>query len=149
MCDAIEYQHNSRRQFVYFTNPYARLPLRRRSGSITLSAWGRRRDEPGSLPRGGWANRDSILAGQWDRWFPHPVQIAAQRFLIRDIHGSSHWYQVTPGHWIQGLLATEGDEVRVYVVTLTPGMPDAIHERWPRLVSKTDAAARHVHPPDT
>jgi len=147
MCDAVEYQYNNKRQFVYFINPYACLPVRKRSGDDILQTWGRRRDEPGSLPRGGWANHDSIHAGRWDRWFPRPVQIAAQRFLVRDIHGSTQWYPVTRGHWLQGLLATEGDEIRLYIVTLTPGMPDAIHERWPRLVSKTDKATQYIKLP--
>jgi len=36
--------------------------------------------------------------------------------------------------WIQGLIAHNGNERRIYVVTITPVMEDAVHDRWPRVM---------------
>jgi len=46
-----------------------------------------------------------------------------------------HWYDLTRGQWIQGLVARHRQERRLYVVTLEPEMEDAIHTRWPRIMS--------------
>jgi hypothetical protein len=51
------------------------------------------------------------------------------------MEGVSHWFDVTPGKWIQGLVARWEHERRVYVVTITPELEDAVHDRWPRIVS--------------
>jgi DNA polymerase-4 len=115
--------------------PRARLPVRRRGGGLLLLPWGRRPRQRGALPDGGWARLESIRAGEWDRWFPRPVKLLLQRFAERDHLGEVRWYEVTRGHWVQGLLAREGEERRVYVVTLAPTRLDATCDRWPRILS--------------
>ncbi len=55
--------------------------------------------------------------------------------MEKDIEGKSHWFTLTSGQWVQGLLAQQGSEQRVYVVTILPEMPEAVHPRWPRIVS--------------
>jgi hypothetical protein len=120
---------------TYFPNPKARLPVRRRDGGIDLLPWGRRKHQAGRLPLGGWARLESIYAGRWDRWFPIPVKICASQFMEKDIEGNSHWFDITPGKWIQGLVARHDHERRVYVVTITPELESAVHERWPRIMS--------------
>ncbi len=45
--------------------------------------------------------------------------------MEKDIEGGSHWYDLTPGKWVQGLVAHWDNERRVYVVTITPEMEDA------------------------
>ncbi len=146
MCDAVEYSREGRHLQVFFTSPWARLPVLPRQGRVVRLTWGRRRDEPGTLPRGGWAGLDDIQAGRWDAWQPRPVRLAVRRFRVRDIHDSPHWHPVTAGQWLQGLLACHEDEQRVYVVTLTPRMPDAIYERWPRLVTRPDSSRTSTLP---
>lgn len=37
--------------------------------------------------------------------------------MEKDIEGVSHWFVVTPGIWIKGLVAHWNDEQYVYVVT--------------------------------
>jgi len=103
-----------------------------------MVAWGRRSDENGSLPLGGWARIESIRSGRWNRWQPRPVRLALNAFMEKDIEGQSHWFPLTEGQWVQGLLAQQGTEQRVYVVTITPQMPDAVHERWPRIITARD-----------
>lgn len=135
MCGGAYYLLNGEPQRVYFPNPQARLPVQRRDRESLLLPWGRRKQQPGNLPLGGWARLDSVYSGRWDRWFPKPVKIPLLSFMERDIEGISHWFDITPGHWIQGLLAQERNEIRIYVVTIEPEMESALHERWPRILA--------------
>ncbi len=135
MCGGVAYREGEREIRSYFPNPYAKLPVVKRRGGTALVAWGRRRDEPGQLPLGGWARLESIRAGVWDRWQPRPVRLQLEGFMEKDIEGASHWFELTSGQWVQGLLARRGNEQRVYVVTIQPQMAEAVHPRWPRIVS--------------
>ena len=38
----------------------------------TLITWGRRTDEMGNLPLGGWASLEAIQQGKWDYYLPRP-----------------------------------------------------------------------------
>ncbi len=135
MCGGVYYTHLSQDIRVYFPNPKAVLPVKTRSGTVELLPWGRRKEQKGALPLGGWARLDSIYAGRWDRWFPVPVKLPIKHFMEKDLEGHSHWYDLTRGQWIQGLVARNNHEQRVYVVTVEPELADAIHDRWPRLIS--------------
>lgn len=135
MCGGVYYISNGEEFRTYFPNPKACLPVRKRAGGIELLPWGRRKAQAGQLPLGGWARLDSIYAGRWDRWFPTPVKLMASQFMEKDIEGQSNWFDITPGKWIQGLIAHNNGERRVYVVTITPELEDATHERWPRILS--------------
>ena len=135
MCGGVEYTHEGNKLKIYFPDPRAHLPVRTRNGNIRLIPWGRRKKQTGPLPVGGWARLESIEKGQWDRWFPKPVKIIIDQFMEKDIENNSHWFELTKGQCIQGLLARSGNDTRVYVVTIAPEMPDAIHDRWPRIIS--------------
>ena len=135
MCGGVYYTHNGLDPRVYFPNPKARLPVRAKSGEIQLLPWGRRSEQPGHLPLGGWARLDTIYSGRWERWFPIPVKIPVKSFMEKDIEGHSHWYDLTRGKWLQGLVARDRYEQRVYVVTIEPEMEEASHSRWPRIMS--------------
>ena len=135
MCGGVYYSIDDQDVRVYFPNPKAQLPVRARSGNIRTLAWGRRHQQAGALPLGGWARLDGIYAGRWDRWFPVPVKIPVKSFMEKDLEGHSHWYDLTRGQWIQGLVARHRQERRIYVVTIEPELEDAIHERWPRIMS--------------
>lgn len=140
MCGGVKFSHDGELLTVYFPNPKAVLPVRLRNGEHQLLVWGRRKEEPGNLPPGGWARHESIKSGKWDRFFPKPVLIDVSDFMEKDNKGNSHWYPVIGGLAIQGLVARDGNEVRVYVVTITPKRQDQyqIHNRWPRIVQKPD-----------
>lgn len=135
MCGGVYYTFDGEDIRVYFPNPKAKLPVGMKGGSTVLLPWGRRKDQKGVLPLGGWARLDSIHAGRWDRWFPIPVKLHIKSFMEKDIIGSSQWFDLTKGKYIQGLVARDGHEQRIYVVTVDPGMTEAVHERWPRIVS--------------
>ncbi len=136
MCGGVEYQgKHGEMTRIYFPNPAATLPVKLRSGAILWVPWGRRREQVGRLPQGGWARLDSIHAGKWERHQPRPVIIPALRFMEKDENKNTHWFKVPAGAGLQGLLAADGDINRVYVVTVeTPPEYAYIHDRWPRLV---------------
>jgi len=135
MCGGVYYSIDGEEVRFYFQNPKARLPVRTRTGSTQLLAWGRRPEQAGELPLGGWARLDGIYSGRWDRWFPVPVKVPVSSFMEKDLEGHSRWYDLTRGQWIQGLVARYQHERRVYVVTVEPELADAIHDRWPRIMS--------------
>lgn len=134
MCGGVFYVHEGEEYRYYFPNPGAVLPVRTKSG-VVLMPWGRRKEQVGKLPAGGWARLDSIYAGRWERFFPVSVKIPVSQFMEKDIEDVSHWFDITKGKWIQGLVAREGAEQRVYIVTIVPEMPQAIHDRWPRILT--------------
>ncbi len=135
MCGGVYYLIEGQEVRTYFPNPKAQLPVKMRHGGVELLPWGRRKNQAGKLPLGGWARLDSIHGGRWDRFFPKPVKLMISQFMEKDIEGNSHWYDLTPGKWVQGLVARWDNERRVYVVTITPEHEDAVHERWPRILS--------------
>jgi len=135
MCGGAYFQYGDEFMRMYFPNPKAMLPVLKKDGSIELLPWGRRQKQPGFLPVTGWAKIESIYGGVWERYFPKPVKIPLLAFMEKDFEGNSHWYDLQKGQFIQGLVAKEGNERRVYVVTLEPEPEDAqIHSRWPRVV---------------
>lgn len=134
MCGGVQYNHEGEVKKIYFPNPYAQLPVMKKDGELVLVAWGRRKQQHGSLPKGGWARQESIDKGIWQKWSPTPVKIIVDRFMEKDKERVSHWFELKQGEWIQGLVAHKDDETRVYVVTIEPE-PGAIHDRWPKILS--------------
>lgn len=138
MCGGVKYRHEGRTVTSYFPNPKAALPVALKAGGHELLSWGRRKEEGGELPPGGWARLDSVRQGRWDRYDPRPVRLEIEEFMEKDHAGHSHWYRLEAGQWLQGLIAMYGEEQRVYVVTQVPteAGPRAIHDRWPRIVTR-------------
>jgi hypothetical protein len=141
MCGGVKYRQDGEEHTVYFPQPKACLPVRLKTGSARLVTWGRRREEDCILPPGGWARLDSVRAGKWQRYGPRPVLIGVESFMEKDDNGNSHWYDLAAGDYIQGLVAWDGEAERVYVVTVTPELPEhmAVHDRWPRIVSRAES----------
>lgn len=135
MCGGVYYRYKGQEIRVFFPNPKATLPVKTRDGDHLLLPWGRRPHQIGKLPLGGWARLDSVHAGRWDKWFPRPVKLHIQSFMEKDIENRSHWYELTKGQWVQGLVARYNQEQRLYVVTIEPEQEDAVHDRWPRILS--------------
>jgi hypothetical protein len=137
MCGGVKYTDKSGKEWkIYFPNPKAALPVITGMGEVEWTKWGRRKEEvAGSgFIQGGWARIDSIREGKWERFNPEPVGIAAEAFMEKDSQRVSHWVDVSEGQCIQGLLATVGEERRLYVVTEdTPIEYAWVHDRWPRL----------------
>jgi len=135
MCGGVFYTIGGQEYRVYFPNPKAQLPVKKNNGGVLLLPWGRRKQQAGQLPQGGWARLDSIYAGRWDKWMPRPVQLPVSSFMEKDFEGNSRWFDITKGKWLQGLVAQHQHERRVYVVTIEPGIEDSEFERWPRVLS--------------
>ena len=135
MCGGVQYQYKEETVKTYFPNPNAELPILMKNKSIELIRWGRRKEQHGYLPQGGWARHESIMQGTWDKYRPVPVKIQVNLFMEKDQDKVSHWFNLEEGQFIQGLLAYWDNESRVYVVTVSPPMQHPVHNRWPRLIS--------------
>jgi len=135
MCCGVEYIYQGEQKRVYFPNPNAYLPVRLKNGEVSYIPWGSRQQQLGKLPMGGWARHDSIQQGVWDKLFPKPVKIIIDQFMEKDMESNIHWFELPRGQWMQGLIAHNGNEQRVYLGTITPVMEEAIHDRWPRIMS--------------
>jgi hypothetical protein len=146
MCHGIEYVRDDERVVVYFDVAGAELPVRRRSGAIEFITWGARGERyvsgdntPGYLqkfPVGGWAAREEIRAGAWQKFEPLPVRIAASRFVLVHAQLGAVCFDLAPAEYIQGLLARTGGQRRVYVVTVAPPAEHAEKwNLWPRIVA--------------
>ncbi|TAK76888.1 MAG: hypothetical protein EPO11_03490 [Gammaproteobacteria bacterium] len=134
MPEAVVFHYQGKAHTVYFSGRKAMLPVQSRYGELQLVTWGRRQQEESEMPLGGWARLDSIHNGKWDHYLPKPVRLPIEKFMKMDYEGRTHWYEVVKGQWIQGLLAREGEEYRVYIVTIIPELLDICHDRWPRII---------------
>jgi len=134
MPEAVIFHYQGKIHTVYFARANALLPVRLAGGEVKLVTWGRRQQENSEMPLGGWARLIAIHNGKWSLYTPKPVLLIINKFMQTDFEGHIHWYEVTKGQYIQGLLAHEGDEYRVYIVTIIPELLDICHERWPRIV---------------
>ena len=137
MPEAVVFHHQGKIYTVYFARANAMLPVKLATGGIKLVTWGRRQQENSEMPLGGWARIQSIHEGKWTQYFPKPVLLPIEKFMKTDFEGHIHWYEVTKGQWIQGLLANLDEEYRVYIVTITPEVLDICHDRWPRIVVRS------------
>jgi hypothetical protein len=135
MPDGVMYQYDGEVQTVYFANPKALLPVRLANGQVKRVAWGRRQHQSGELPLGGWAAFTTIYQGKWNSYQPKPIQLPILKFMEKDFEGNIHWYDVISGFWIQGLMAREEQEFRIYIVTIAPESHTTYHNRWPRIMA--------------
>lgn len=139
MCGGAEFLVKNEIVKVFFPNPKATLPVVMKNGEPELIPWGRRQDQPGSLPLGGWARLDSIRAGKWNYLNPKPVKLAIHSFMEKDKDKNSHWFDLQEHEFLQGLFVFNQQEQRVYVVTTeAPEETRDIHLRWPRIISANE-----------
>lgn len=136
MPEAVVFKYQGKIQTVYFARPKAMLPVRLQNGEVKLVTWGRRQHENSEMPLGGWARLTAIHEGKWSQYLPKPICVPVDKFMKLDFEGHVHWYEVSKGQSIQGLLAHEKQEYRVYIVTIVPELLDICHDRWPRIVVK-------------
>lgn len=137
MCAGVKYIEPSGKEWkVYFPNPKAALPVAQDDGSVEWVSWGRRREEQASFVQGGWARKDSLEAGKWDKYKPEHVLLAAQGFMEKDAEKVSHWIDIPQGFAIEALVVENGTEKRLYIVTEdTPPEYSWVHDRWPKLLN--------------
>lgn len=133
MCHKVVFYYQNQCCQISFEQSNAKLPILLRSGHTILMPWGRRNHTKSILPLGGWVTLDEIYHGKWDAYFPKPVKIPVKSFLVRDIEDQAKWFHLPSDKWIQGLIAQEKIEKRVYIVTLTPDS-DSMYPRWPRIL---------------
>lgn len=134
MCMTVCHQLDERLVMTYFHDEKALLPVKQKNGdNVIMLPWGRRKKEKSALPLGGWVTIETLKDNQFARYFPKPVKIMVEKFLELDIENQPHWFYITKGQWIQGVLLQEKNELRVYVLTFKPSMPDNPFSRWPKI----------------
>ena len=137
MPEAVIFNYQSKHYTVSFTQTNALLPIKLRNGNYQLVTWGRRERENSEMPLGGWARLSNVKDkdNRWKMYLPKPVQIPIIKFMEKDFEGKSCWYEVTKGKCIQGLLAQDQDEFRVYLVMVEPEDLMNCHYRWPNIIT--------------
>lgn len=135
MCVAICYLLEKQLLIMHFTHAHAKLPIKTKLQQIQLMPWRRRMGEKGVLPLGGWVSTNLLEKGHWDCYFPKKVKISVAKFAEHTVENHCEWFDVTYGFWIQGILLQEKNEMRVYIATMTPQMPNTPFSGWPVLLS--------------
>lgn len=135
MCGGVQFDFEGQTIKTWFPNPKARLPVLTRRGQIILVPWGRREDQPGRSPQGGWTRLESIQQGRWECYQPRPVKIVVDAFMEKDTVGKSHWFILESHQFIQGLIAADGPFTRLYVVTEENERSCHEKRRWPRIMA--------------
>ena len=126
MCSGIEYQG----RMHLWQDSDVRLPVQMRDGSVSWVKWGERHGIQSPCAR-----LESVKELKWARFQPRAVKIPVDRYMERDIRSKPYWVKTDEGSVLQGLLATWGDEQRVYVVTIeTPPEFQHVQPRWPRVL---------------
>jgi len=134
MCVTVSYLYAGCQLKINFSQPSAKLPVRSQHGQQILLPWGRRVQQSGELPLGGWVKLAAIRAGEWDAYFPVAVEIPAQAFFDYDGAGHARWFSLTAGQCLQGVVARYQQERRLYIVTIEPTQPGNYFLRWPRIM---------------
>lgn len=141
MCGGVEARDGERSFKVYFPSPKAAFPVMLQGGEgLGWVKWGRRREEPGQGPQGGWARLETVERGGWNKYRPQRAFGLIDRYMEKDAERKSHWFDMPPGYALDCLVIGDGEDRRVYVVTSSP--PDEfawIHDRWP-MVRSLDSA---------
>ncbi|WP_181321402.1 hypothetical protein [Pseudomonas putida] len=125
MCGGVEisgqFTRTGEQLRIYFPNPKAALPvLGNDSSDVVWVPWGRRREQQGKGPAGGWARLSSIEEGTWEKYGPTRVSIPAKRYMEKDEGKTSHWFDLEPGQAVEGLVIGDGEQQKVYVITTEP-----------------------------
>lgn len=135
MCVGVMYVNNDAIETVYFSSPKAVMPVQFADGHIEKLPWGRRVQQQSDMPIGRYANYESLKKGVWNALFPKPVKLLVSNFAEVDQYTDEmKWHAVMKGTYIQGAVATDNGEKRVYVVSVqTP--PNSIYRHWPRILA--------------
>ncbi|HWQ08209.1 MAG TPA: hypothetical protein VN436_03850 [Holophaga sp.] len=118
---------------VYFPNPKAALLVD--PGAGLWLPWGRRREQPGDWPEGGWAREESLGKPYWRRWNPEVVVVRPLRWMEKDHTRTSRWFDLDPGQGILCLCLMAAVGTPLYVVTRPAGGDylAEVHDRIPVL----------------
>ncbi len=140
MPEAVIFRYQQKVYTVYFSEEKAMLPVKLKTGETKLVTWGRRENENSEMPLGGWARLTGIKKDknhQWNMYSPKPVQLPVEKFMEKNFESQSCWYEVTKGKCIQGLLAQQENDYRIYIVTVDPEDLMNCHYRWPHIITSS------------
>lgn len=131
MCFALIFIDTSGKRYtVSFTQRQRQLPMMGASESEHMT-WGRNQYENGNLPIGGWCRQDLLAQGAFDHWQPQFVRLPVKGFAIHNMLARLHWFEVSPGEYLQGVILTEAGERRLYLVIMQTQRLDNWFWQWP------------------
>lgn len=136
MCIAVCYDSNNHNVIVNFSDPFAQIPVYTKQGP-QLVIWGRCKRDSSALPFGGNLPKNYLMEGRWDKYFPKRVRISVQNFEMIDLEGQNKWYIITQGNWLEGVILRDHQEMRVYIVMLSPQSPkepQGFYSHWPSII---------------
>jgi len=118
---------------VFFPNPKA--ALRVDPAQDLWLPWGRRKEQPGDWPEGGWAREESLEKAYWKRWDPQPVTVHPARWMEKNRQRVSCWFELPEGQGILCLRLDAAPGQPLYIVTrpATGEYLAEIHDRAPVL----------------
>lgn len=118
---------------VYFPNPKAALLVDEATG--LWLPWGRRKEQAGDWPEGGWARAESLAKPYWTRWEPEPLMIHPVRWMEKDPSRRTHWFDLEPGQGIRCIRLHKAEGSPLYIVTVpaTGDFKAEIHDRMPEI----------------
>ena len=94
MCGGVQFDSNGLTIKIFFPNPKAWLPVLTRQDDLIQIPRGRREQQPGQTPLGGWTRLDSIRTGVWERFQPRPGKIIIDALWIIMPHPASTLLQL-------------------------------------------------------
>ncbi|VEF11900.1 Uncharacterised protein [Pseudomonas fluorescens] len=136
MCEGVEIKVISgdpKNVKAYFSDPGSALPVVLEDGTdLGWVAWGRRSDQSGRSPEGGWIDERELKHNCSDVPRYQPAIGLVDRYMAYDIDRAPHWFYVGPGRSLKCVVVTEDFEQRVYLVTTRPPAEYFwIRDRWP------------------
>lgn len=138
MCGGVEAKDKNRAYEpvrVYFPNPKAAFPVILEDGTdLGWVHWGRRKEQLGTGPQGGWAKLETVERGGWEKYHPQRAVGLVNRFMEKDAERVSHWFDLEDGYGLDCLVIGDAEDRRVYVVTSAPPAEyEWVHDRWPKV----------------
>lgn len=61
--------------------------------------------------------------------------VPAREFMVHDVLGQEHWFAMSAGQYVRGIVAKSGRDSRLYVVIMDPPPDQGEFDGWPRVVT--------------
>jgi len=139
MCAGLIIKHEIK---IYFPNPKAILEGYDKNGEYFAGVWGRRNEnelKSSNLPITGWARKESINKGYWNKYSPKRLYIHAKSFMEKDSEKNSHWFDLKNNESLAGIMCKWDSINVIYIVTdIPPSDMKHIHDRWPLILKIED-----------
>lgn len=134
MCQAIKFTINNHQILFSFLDKNPCLPLLMAGNRIMITPWGKQIYSQPVYPVGHTAHMDEVRASNWRQYLPKSARIGCESYMLIDKQSRECWYDLKPGQYIKGLVATAFGDDRAYILMRNPEILDPEgHTEWPVL----------------